>query len=167
MTSCGTVEPTRGTSTILRLAASTALRTASDTSFALPVATPTFPWPSPTATRALNENRRPPFTTLATRLIAMTFSLSSDSRSRRSRRGPRSRSFSAIALELQSAFARAVGNRLDAPVVVITRPIEHHSFDAQLLGLLGRQLSDGHRRSHLARFVLDQSLGEVGHAHQR
>jgi hypothetical protein len=92
MTSCGIVAPVRGTSTIVRLAASTALRTASDTSFALPVATPTLPLPSPTATRALNEKRRPPFTTLATRLIAITFSTwSPRSRSRsRSRRGPRS-----------------------------------------------------------------------------
>ena len=57
-----------------RRAASTALRTASDTSFALPVAKPTLPCPSPTATSALNEKRRPPFTTLATRLIAITFS---------------------------------------------------------------------------------------------
>jgi len=74
MISCGMVVPSRGTSTITRLAASTALRTASETSLALPVATPTRPSPLPTATRALNENRRPPFTTLATRLIAMTFS---------------------------------------------------------------------------------------------
>ena len=62
---------------MLRRAPSTALRTASDTSFALPVAKPTLPCPSPTATSALKEKRRPPFTTLATRLIAMTFSTSS------------------------------------------------------------------------------------------
>ena len=68
------VEPVFGSSTMLRFAASTALRTASDTSFALPVAIPTLALPSPTATRALNENRRPPFTTFATRLMAMTFS---------------------------------------------------------------------------------------------
>ena len=73
-TSCGMVEPVLGSSTIDRLAASTAFRTASETSLALPVAIPTLVLPSPTATRALNENRRPPFTTLATRLMAMTFS---------------------------------------------------------------------------------------------
>ena len=50
---------------------------------------PTRPLPSPTATRALKENRRPPFTTLATRLIATTFSTMSLGCSRsRSRRGP-------------------------------------------------------------------------------
>src|SRR5678816_3445687 len=68
------VPPVSGIVTSRRRAASTALRTASDTSFALPVAKPTFPYPSPTATSALNEKRRPPFTTLATRLIAITFS---------------------------------------------------------------------------------------------
>ena len=46
-----------------------ALRTASDTSFALPVPMPTFPAWSPTATSAVKLNRRPPFTTLATRLM--------------------------------------------------------------------------------------------------
>ena len=43
----------RGSSTIVRLAASTALRTASETSLALPVAMPTLPLPSPTATSCL------------------------------------------------------------------------------------------------------------------
>jgi len=68
------VDPVRGSSIIERLAASTAFLTASETSLALPVAIPTLPLPSPTATRALKENRRPPLTTLATRLMAMTFS---------------------------------------------------------------------------------------------
>src|SRR5665647_3430693 len=77
VTSCGIVEPVSGTLTRFRRAASTALRTASDTSFALPDAKPTFPCPSPTATSALKLKRRPPFTTLATRLIATTFSIRS------------------------------------------------------------------------------------------
>ena len=72
--SWGIVLPVRGMFTMLRRAPSTALRTASDTSFALPDAKPTLPCPSPTATSALNEKRRPPFTTLATRLMAITFS---------------------------------------------------------------------------------------------
>ncbi len=41
--SCGIVPPVSGMLTIARRAASTALRTASDTSFALPVAKPTRP----------------------------------------------------------------------------------------------------------------------------
>src|SRR5207249_3553752 len=72
--SCGIVPPVSGTSIMRRRAASTALRTASLTSLALPVATPTRPCPSPTATSALNPKRRPPLTTLATRLIEITFS---------------------------------------------------------------------------------------------
>src|SRR5260221_2081275 len=71
------VEPVSGIVTRLRRAASTALRTASDTSFALPDAKPTRPCPSPTATSALKLKRRPPFTTFATRLIATTFSMRS------------------------------------------------------------------------------------------
>src|SRR2546425_418803 len=46
--SCGIVPPVSGTSIMRRRAASTALRTASLTSLALPVATPTRPCPSPT-----------------------------------------------------------------------------------------------------------------------
>src|SRR5438876_758442 len=55
------------------------------------VAMPTLPCPSPTATSALNPNRRPPFTTFATRLIEMTFSTRpspSRCRSLESRRSP-------------------------------------------------------------------------------
>src|SRR3989442_3734747 len=76
MISCGIVVPASGISTRRRRAASTALRTASLTSFALPVAIPTRPCPSPTATSALKPKRRPPFTTFATRLMEMTFSTS-------------------------------------------------------------------------------------------
>src|SRR5437667_98500 len=47
--SCGIVPPVSGTSIMRRRAASTALRTASLTSLALPVATRTRPCPSPTA----------------------------------------------------------------------------------------------------------------------
>src|SRR5437867_8437160 len=91
MISCGMVVPASGTSTMRRRAASTALRTASLTSFALPVAIPTRPCPSPTATSALKPKRRPPFTTFATRLMEMTFSTSpspSRCRSLESRRSP-------------------------------------------------------------------------------
>ena len=46
---------------------SEALAMAAGTSRALPCPTPTRPLPSPTTTTALNEKRRPPLTTLATR----------------------------------------------------------------------------------------------------
>ena len=71
-TSWGIVVPIIGTSNILRRASSTPLAIAAGTSLALPYPTPTRPAPSPTTTSAANENRRPPFTTLATRLIEIT-----------------------------------------------------------------------------------------------
>src|SRR5690625_3308654 len=47
---------------------------ASETSFALPSPCPTTPSPFPTTTMALKLNLRPPFTTLATRLMCTNFS---------------------------------------------------------------------------------------------
>src|SRR5580700_1960766 len=55
---------------------STALRIASGTSVALPIAKPTFPFRSPTTTSALKLKRFPPFTTFATRLTRTTVSSS-------------------------------------------------------------------------------------------
>ena len=80
--SCGSVPLRRGTTVIERRARSNALRIASATSFAFARPMPTFPFWSPTATSAENENRRPPFTTLATRVMWMTFSTRSLSRPR-------------------------------------------------------------------------------------
>ncbi len=68
-TSCGIVPSTSGTMISDRLAFCTALRIASGTSFAFPSPVPTCPLASPTTTTALKEKRRPPFTTLATRLM--------------------------------------------------------------------------------------------------
>src|SRR5680860_337166 len=101
---------------------------------------PTLPLPFPTVTRAVNEKRRPPFTTLATRLIAMT--RSSNSGSRRSLRSLRSlRSFRLVLsrfvialLELQPGGAGSVGQRLDAPVVGKTTAVEDDLFDPGVLG---------------------------------
>src|SRR5712691_4292013 len=88
-TSWCSVRPSRsGTRMRPRLAASVALRIASGTSRALPCPKPTRPFSSPTTTSAANPKRRPPFTTLATRL--MWTSLSVNSLSSRSRwRGSR------------------------------------------------------------------------------
>ena len=77
VTSYGMVPSTSGTSTMLFFAFSMPLRIASGTSFALPRPKPTRPLLSPTTTSALKLKRRPPFTTLATRLMWTTFSLSS------------------------------------------------------------------------------------------
>src|SRR5574337_936927 len=46
-------------------------------------------------------------------------------------------------LELQSAFARAVGDGLHAPVVSVARAVEHHAGDARRPRLLGEELAGG------------------------
>jgi len=73
--SCGIVSFTSGTSNMPRFADSSPFRIASGTSFAFPRLKPTRPLPSPTTTMALKENRRPPLTTFATRLIWTTLSI--------------------------------------------------------------------------------------------
>src|SRR6266542_1942379 len=184
MISCGIVPPVSGTSDMRRRAASTALRTASLTSFALPVAMPTLPLPSPTATSALKLKRRPPFTTLATRLIATTFStmpsLSRPPRSPPSRRSPprpqqlaRSRSsglpgsLDPLPLELQSPFAGAVRDGLHAPVILITAAVEHHLGDTFLFGLRGDQAADRKAARHLALAFDLHAFGCVRGARER
>src|SRR5687768_15129005 len=128
---------------MLRLACSVALRMASGTSRALPAPWPTRPLPSPTTTSAAKPNRRPPFTTLATRLIETSFSTKSPSSRSRSRSRPPRSPFSPRAicpgipfLELQTALAGPVGERLDPPVIEIAAAVEHHRLDAGRLGAL-------------------------------
>src|SRR6266550_4683840 len=156
--SCGMVPPVSGTSDILRRAASTALRTASLTSFALPVAIPTWPCPSPTATSALKLKRRPPLTTLATRLMAMTFSTTPSRVLVAPGRRPS---------ELQSPFAGAVGHRLHAPVVLVTAAVEHDLHDALLLGLRRDELPQREAPRHLSLALHPDTLRAVRGARER
>ena len=127
------------------LAVSPALRMASATSLALPRPTPTRPFWSPTATMALNEKRRPPLTTLAQRFTWITRSSNSDFGCIRFAGEdvvPASVPPSLGLLELQSAGASAVGERLDAPVVEVAAAIEGHLYDALLLRALSEKLAD-------------------------
>src|SRR5262245_43789525 len=119
------------------LACSTALRIASGTSWALPRPTPTWPRPSPTTTSAVNENRRPPLTPLATRLMETTRSFSS-ARLDRSSLQPLD---SPDSLEDQAAGPGRIGERLHASVVHVAAPVEHDALDALRLGLLGQELA--------------------------
>src|SRR5258705_7486920 len=154
-TSWCSVRPSRsGTRMRPRLAASVALRIASGTSRALPWPKPTRPFSSPTTTSAAKPKRRPPFTTLATRLMWTSLSVNSLSRSSRSRRcGSRAmilfqlvpvpqfqccRSWS----EIEATLARRLGQRLDPAVVEIAAAIEHHPFDALRRCALGEPFSD-------------------------
>src|ERR1051326_5577943 len=142
-----------------RLAASVALRIASGTSRALPWPKPTRPFWSPTTTKAAKPKRRPPFTTLATRLMWTSLSTNSlGSRSPPRSRPPPSRSrlasraitiFSLLGrsarhhpLEVQPALARGIAERLDPAVVAVAAPVEHDILDAFLDGALGHQRAD-------------------------
>src|SRR5579884_1091120 len=139
-----------GTAIMCFLASSTPLRMASGTSPALPRPAPTRPWPSPTTTSALKEKRRPPFTTLATRLRETIFSWRSPPRSsRRSMRMP-----IAFLSEPQSGGAGRVGQRADPAVVQVAAAVEDDLLDALLAGTVGDGASHELRRGHAETTVL-------------
>src|SRR3954452_4613281 len=151
----------------LRLAASVALRIASGTSRALPWPKPARPFLSPTMTRAAKPNRRPPFTTLATRLILTSFSVNSlSSRSRdwpsppsRLRRSPCVRAI-AVLSEIEPALAGGIGQGLDPAMIHVPAAVEHDVRDPRRLGALGDKLTDraGCRRVGAGLQVAAQSL---------
>src|SRR3954451_9741288 len=99
-----------------------------------------MPFSSPTTTRAVNEKRRPPLTTLATRLISTTRSWRSrlDDETERSGAGM-APSRVAVCLELEAALAGALGQALHTAVVLVAAAIEHGGLDAGGLGALGQQ----------------------------
>src|SRR5437870_5904852 len=163
----GIVVSRRGTKIRSFLACSTAFRMDSGTSLALPRPTPTWPRPSPTTTSAVNENRRPPLTTLATRLMETTRSFSSStlgsifasatrilplekgapppSRLPREPAGrgaaPLSTPRNPRSLKHQAAGASRVGERLHSSVVHIPATIEHHSVDPLRFRLARQELA--------------------------
>src|SRR5213079_2307850 len=102
-----------------------------------------MPFSSPTTTSAVKEKRRPPLTTLATRLISTTRSW----RSRPAWLTVRSMvwigmKFVRVGLEGQPGFARCLCQRLDASVVLIAAAVEDGALDARRLGALGERLAD-------------------------
>src|SRR6201989_1170969 len=109
---------------------------ASGTSLALPYQTPTTPFASPTTTSAVNEKRRPPLTTLATRLISTTRSWRSKPEAEMDRSGA---AISPSRLEDQAALAGAIRQGLHAAVVLVAAAVEHGGLDAGGLGPLGQQ----------------------------
>src|SRR5581483_3392457 len=118
---------------------------ASGTSWALPSPTPTWPPPSPTTTSAVNENRRPPFTTLATRLMATTRSFNSSPLGS-IRPSAMCSPVPPPVLEAQARRPRRVRQRLDAAVVLVAAAVEHDRPDPARLRLPGDQLPDRLRR---------------------
>src|SRR4029077_15267058 len=87
---------------------------ASGTSRASPTPTPTCPCPSPTTTSAVKENRRPPLTTFATRLMATTRSVRSSALA-----SIRASATRCSSLESQAGGACRVGQGLHPSVVLI------------------------------------------------
>src|SRR6266540_1306453 len=176
--SCGIVVPAIGTRIRFFRARSAPLRIESGTSLALPRPTPTWPEPSPTTTTALNEKRRPPLTTLATRLTWTTFSSrvrpvgptcsilgiyrasgagcrvpGVGACSNRTEPIPETRHLTPRAkraLELQARFAGRISQRLDAAVVHVAAAIEDDDADALLFGARGDGLTDSSRLVCLA-----------------
>src|SRR6476619_3296314 len=106
---------------------------ASETSFALPKPYPTRPLWSPATINALKLKRRPPFTTLAHRLMNTTFSVVSPfaggvrSVVRESLRLPWLPAYAI--LEFESAFARRVSQCFYFAVVKKSTPIENRLVD--------------------------------------
>src|SRR3981081_4708626 len=99
---------------------------------------PTTSCSSPTTTSAVNENRRPPLTTLATRLISTTRSW----RSRPDEEPERSRAISRprlATLEGQPALTGSVGQRLHAAGALVSHAVEHGGLDPGLPGPLGEE----------------------------
>src|SRR5215204_5608626 len=149
-----------------RFAASVALRIASGTSRALPWPKPTRPFWSPTTTSAAKPKRRPPFTTLATRLIWTRRSTNSPSPSLRSSWRPplwcslamspshcagggpaRLNGFVQPAdSKIQAALAGGLRQRLDAAVIEVARAVEHDRLHAGGACALGDEAPDLLRR---------------------
>src|SRR5258708_7510968 len=104
-------------------------------------------------TSAAKPNRRPPFTTLATRLMLTSFSANSlSSRSRcwpspsRRRRSPCVRAIR-TPLEFETALTGGIGQRLDATMEDIAAAIEDDPVDSRRLGAFGDQFADCSRRA--------------------
>src|SRR5450755_3211989 len=119
---------------------------------------PTTSRSSPTTTSAVNEKRRPPLTTLATRLISTT-------RSWRSR--PAALTVRSILMrigkgssEREPGFPRSLRERLDLAVVAVAAAVEHRHRNAGRLGPLGEQLA-GPRRARGGRKCAQLRLGPV------
>src|SRR5918992_5478719 len=98
-----------------------------------------MPFSSPTTTRAVNEKRRPPLTTFATRLISTTRSWRSRPAEETERSGAAMSSFEGSGLEGQAALAGALGQGLDTAVIAVAAAVETGGVDAGGVRALGEQ----------------------------
>src|SRR3990172_8191118 len=170
-TGCGMVVPTMGTLSMCLRATVVAMRIASGTSLAFPIAAPTCPLPSPTTTTAVKWKRRPPFITLATRLMKTTFSESSISEESTFPRLPMYLpGFDMItSSEGEASLAGCLRQRLDATVVPEAAAVEDDGLDPLLGGLAGERFA--HQLGDLC-LLLTVALAaqaglHVGRGHQR
>src|SRR4051812_8694662 len=114
-----------------------------------------MPFSSPTTTSAVNEKRRPPLTTFATRLISTTRSWRSRPAEETDRSGAAIEEVLRVGeelegdLERQSTLARALGEGLHATVVLVAAAVEHRGLDAGGLRALGEQGAGTARLVHL------------------
>src|SRR3954469_22743837 len=97
-----------------------------------------MPFSSPTTTRAVNEKRRPPLTTLATRLISTTRSWRSSPELEIERSGAGIEPFR---LEGEAALAGTLGEGPDTAVVAVAAAVEDRGLHAGGLRALGEQLA--------------------------
>src|SRR5579884_794675 len=121
---------------------------------------PTTSRSSPTTTSAVNEKRRPPLTTLATRLISTTRSW----RSRPAAETERSRAMQGnqgSGLEPEPGLAGAVGQGLHTAVVLVAAAVEHGGLDAGGAGTLGQRGADPAGLLHGGQLA-QPGLGPVG-----
>src|SRR5205814_492656 len=161
ITVCGIEVCVRFTRTRFFFADSIPLRIAWGTSFAFPEPYPTTAaLGSPTTTKAAKERFLPPLTTLVTRLIATTSSLSwyepassffvtigiltlvsfksAELRSTRTAEG----GCPYVNLELQSRLARCISQSLHAPVINVAATVEYNFRDSLRLGAFSDVLSN-------------------------
>src|ERR1700680_811571 len=153
------------------LACSMPFLMAMGTSRALPMPKPAWPRLSPTTTSAEKLRFLPPFTTLVTRLMAMTSSFNSErltSRMRRTDKLSRKICFD-IGLKLQPRFPRRIRERLDAAVVLVPAAVEHYFADSGGFGALCDRFADDLGRRDvpaaieiLLRFFVDRTGGDQG-----
>src|SRR5262249_10340341 len=144
--SCGNVFSISGTRIRFFFAASTPFLIAKGTSRALPVPKPTCPASSPTTTRAANERFLPPFTTLVTRLIEISWSFKISPLGE----------ILCLPLVIASFFYRlfrrliliqtgrtgSVEQRLDASVVNVTTAVINYAGNTGVLRALSDQLAN-------------------------
>src|SRR4051812_41603045 len=112
---------------------------------------PTRSTSSPTTTSAVKEKRRPPLTTLATRLISTTRSWRSRPAEETDLSGAAIERFLSLegGLEGQPGLACALGEGLHAAVVLVATAVEHRGLDTGGLRALGEQGAGTARLVHL------------------